>query len=114
MDESEYHTMVRKAARAICASTNVAKPGEPDVIYDAPDDLSWDVSEGSPRAIPRWRIYEKPARAAIEALGIADLQDRIAAVLRAVERGRAAAAPQILDHALSDIETLVRGILTNR
>lgn len=111
MASSYFEVLVRKAARAICAHTNLSKPGETDVIYDVPDDLTWDHSTIPPRPAPRWRLYEEPGRAALNALGLDEMTDALLSIIRQVERGRNAAAPVIADHAFRDIEALARGAL---
>ena len=111
MDASVYETIVRKVARAICAATNIAKPGQNDVILDAPDDLSWDATVSPPRPVPRWILYEERGRAAVDAMNISKIAEMAAFIVRQVDKGKNATAPQIVDHAFQDIEKLARGIL---
>jgi hypothetical protein len=106
-----YQALVRRAARAICATTNIAPPGTGDVIFDVPDDLAWDTSASPPIPVPRWRLYEGPGRAAVDALDLPQLADMATFIIRQVERGRNATAPQIADHAFREIEALARNIL---
>ena len=81
------------------------------MIYDVPDDLMWDQSTVPPRPAPRWRLYEERGRAALNAVGIAQMTDALLSIVKQVERGRNAAAPLIVDHAFRDIEALARGAL---
>jgi hypothetical protein len=111
MDSSPYDDLLRAAARAICAATSITKAGDADVIFDTPDDLTWDMSTSPPTAAPRWRLYEERARAALEAMNFPEIAEIIAAILKTVEKGRSASAPQILEHAFEDIEKLSRLIL---
>ena len=78
------------------------------MIYDAPDDLMWDHSTVPPRPAQRWRLYEEPARAALNAVGIFQMADALISILKQVERGRKAAAPLIVEHAFRDIDGLAR------
>jgi hypothetical protein len=111
MESPLYQALVRKAARAICATTNIAKSGAGDVIFDAPDDLTWDASISPPIPVPRWRLYEECGRAAVEALDLPQIASMAALLIKQVERGRNATAPQIIDHAFQEIEALARNIL---
>ena len=81
MAGSPFDTLIQRAARAICAKTNVARPGEPVVIFDNPDDLTWDGSETPPRPVPRWLLYEDRARAALEAIHVADVSQALHSIL---------------------------------
>ncbi len=111
MASSHYEALVRIAARAICANTKLSRPGATDVIYDAPDDLIWDRSTVPPRPAQRWRLYEERGRAALNAVGIAQMTDALLSILKQVERGRNAAAPLIVEHAFRDIDSLARSAL---
>jgi len=102
---------VRRAAKAICATTNIAKPGTSDIIFDAPDDLTWDASISPPNPVPRWRLYEDRAQAAIDALDLPEIASMAAYIIKQVERGRNATAPQIVEHAFQEIEALARNLL---
>ncbi len=111
MEASNYDSLVQRAARAICAATNIAAPGEREVIYDAPDDLTWDKSTVPPQPAPRWRLYEERGRAAVNAVGVSQIADALRAILKQVERGRNAVAPLIVERAFQDIESLARRAL---
>jgi hypothetical protein len=111
MAPSPYDALVRKAARAICAKTKLSRPGPTEVIYDAPDDLMWDQSTIPPRAQQRWRLYEEPGKAALEAAGIFQIAEALIAIRAHIKKGQNAVAPQIAEHAFRTIDDLARGVL---
>jgi hypothetical protein len=113
MERFDYERLVHKAARAICANTNIAKRGQSEVVFDAPDDVTWDTSSTPPIAIPRAALYEAQGRAAVETLGIAKIADALFSILKQVERGRNATAPQIVEHAFHDIEKQVHKAISS-
>lgn len=103
-------TLIQRAARAICAKTNVARPGEAVVIFDNPDDLTWDGSETPPRPVPRWLLYEDRARAALEAIHVADVSQALHSILRQVKRGQTDVTI-IVERSLLEIEELAERAL---
>jgi hypothetical protein len=113
MERDDFEKLVQIAARAICANTNIAKRGQPEEVFDAPDDVTWDTSSAPPRALPRWALYEPQGRAVVESLGVVEIADALVSILKQIERGRNATAPQIVEHAFQDIEKLARkGLLS--
>ncbi len=112
MAETRYDALVRRAARAICATTNLAPPGEKEVILDNPDDLTWEYSNGPPRPVPRWHLYENRARAALEAIQVDEVIQAFHSILRQVKRGQNA-VPIIVERSFHDIEQLARRALEN-
>jgi hypothetical protein len=109
MASAPHEALIQRAARAICAQTNVARPGEAEVIFDNPDDLMWDYSKTPPRPLPRWCLYEDRARAALEAIHVDEVSQALQAILRQVKRGQS--APIIIERSLHDIEELARRAL---
>jgi len=110
MAGTPFDTLVQRAARAICAKTNVARSGEAEVILDNPDDLTWDRSETPPRPVPRWLLYEDRARAALEAIHVADVSQALHSILRQVKRGQTD-VPTIVKRSLHEIEELAERAL---
>ena len=103
--------LVQQVARAICAKTNVARAGEADVIFDSPDDLYWDDSMGDPRPLPRWRLYEDRALAALQAAHVVEVRHALRSILRQVKRGQDA-VPVVIERSFHDIENLARRALS--
>jgi hypothetical protein len=110
MPPAPHEALIQRAARAICANTNVARPGEAEVILDNPDDLMWDYSKTPPRPLPRWRLYEDRARAALEAIQVDEVSQALHAILRQVKRGQSD-FPVVIERSLHDIEELVQRAL---
>ena len=88
MGGTPFDALIQRAARAICAKTNIARPGEPEVIFDNPDDLMWDSSETPPRPMPRWLLYEDRARAVLETIYVAELSQALHSILLQVKEVR--------------------------
>jgi hypothetical protein len=110
MGGTPFDALIQRAARAICAKTNVARPGEPEVIFDNPDDLIWDSSETPPRPMPRWLLYEDRARAVLETIYVAELSQALRSILRQVKRGQTD-VPTIVERSLHEIEELAQRAL---
>ena len=110
MGGTPFDALIQRAARAICAKTNVARSGEPEVIFDNPDDLMWDGSETPPRPLPRWLLYEDRARAVLEAIQVAELSQALHSILRQVKRGQGS-VPIIIERSLHEIEELAQRAL---
>jgi len=101
--------LLQRIARAICAHTDLRKPGDPDPVLDQPDDLVWLRNEDRIQPAPRWILYEKSARAALDAIGGASVVFALASIIDQVERGR---GTDRLDRALDEIDKLARQALT--
>jgi hypothetical protein len=110
MAGSRFDILIQRAARAICGKTNVARPGETVIIFDNPDDLTWDGSETPPRPVPRWLLYEDRARAALEAIHVADVSQALHSILRQVKRGQSD-VPMIVTRSLHEIQELAERAL---
>ena len=110
MAEASYDALIRRAARAICATTNLAGPGDKEVILDNPDDLTWDYSNSPPRPVPRWHLYENRARAALEAIHVDEVIQAFRSILRQVKRGRNA-IPIVVERSFHEIEESARRAL---
>jgi hypothetical protein len=108
--EASADLLVQRVARAICANTNIAKPGDFETIFDDPDDLTWDSAESPPRPIPRWRLYERRARAALEVFHVGELADALHAIRAQVKRGQQA-IPIVVERAFHDIDEFARAAL---
>jgi hypothetical protein len=110
MSETPYDALVQKAARAICSKTDIAKAGHGEVIFDNPDDLMWDYSIDPPRPLPRWRLYETRAEAALEAIHVVEVSEAFHLILRQVKRGQNA-VPLIVERSFHDIAVLAERAL---
>jgi hypothetical protein len=57
----------------------------------------WDYSKTPPRPLPRWRLYEDRARAALEAIHVDEVSQALQAILRQVKSGRSTISRSLLD-----------------
>jgi len=110
MVETPYDSLTQRVARAICAKTNVARPGETEEIFDNPDDLMWDGTKCPPRPLPRWRLYEDRARAVLEVVHVAEVSQALRSILHQAKRGKSD-FPMIIEQSLHEIEDLAQRAL---
>ena len=110
MARTPWEDLVQRAARAICAKTNLARPGEAEVIFDNPDDLTWDNSSDPPRPLLRWHLYEESARAALESIHTAEVSQALHSILRQVKRGQSS-VPIVIERSFHEIEKLAQQAL---